>query len=99
MQVVILGRDRPGSGEQRAAARPAHLERAQALRDAGRLLLAGPIAEPGGFGSGVTGVIGSLIVAEFESLDAARDWIAADPYVLAGVFAEVEVHPFRKVLP
>ncbi|HEX7111811.1 MAG TPA: YciI family protein, partial [Mizugakiibacter sp.] len=81
------------------AARPAHLERLRALRDAGRLLLAGPFPAIDAEDPGPAGFSGSLIVAEFEDLAAARAWADADPYVAAGVYAEVDVRAFRQVLP
>ena len=84
---------------KRLEARPRHLERLHALRDAGRLLVAGPCPAVDGEDPGPAGFSGSLIVAEFESLEAARTWAQADPYVEAGVYASVEVRPFRRVLP
>ncbi len=99
MLYAILGRDVPGSLEQRLAARPAHLERLQVLLTEGRLILAGPLPAIDSPDPGPAGFQGSLVVAEFESLEAARAWAAADPYVAAGVYREVEVFPYRKVLP
>ena len=99
MLYVILGRDVPGSLEQRLAVRPAHLERLQALQAQGRLLLAGPLPAIDSPDPGPVGFIGSLIVAEFASLEEARDWAEADPYKTQGVFATVEVLPFKQVLP
>jgi uncharacterized protein YciI len=96
---VVLGRDAEGAGAARAAARPAHLERLQALAAAGRLKLAGPLPRLDGVAPAEGGVSGSLIVAAFEDLAAARAWAAADPYVQAGVYADVEVQPFLPVLP
>jgi uncharacterized protein YciI len=96
---AILAADRPGSLKARLAARPAHLERLQVLQEEGRLILAGPhpaIDSPDPAESGFTG---SLIVAEFSDLDAARAWADADPYVAAGVYQEVQVKPFKQVLP
>jgi len=89
----------PDSLERRLAARPAHLERLQALQQTGRLLLAGPFPVIDSNDPGPAGFSGSLIVAEFDSLDAARAWADADPYVAAGVYAGVSVKPFKKVLP
>jgi len=99
MLYVLLGRDVANSLEARVAARSAHLARLNALQDAGRLVLAGPLPsidspEPGGHG-----FVGSLIVAEFENMAAARAWADADPYVAAQVYREVEIYPFKKVLP
>lgn len=99
MLYAILGRDRPGSLEARLAARPAHLERLQALLAEGRLILAGPLPAIDSPDPGDAGFQGSLLVVEFESLDAARAWADADPYVAAGVYAAVEVFPFKRVLP
>ena len=82
-----------------ARARPAHIARLEALRAAGRLVLAGPCPAIDTEDPGEAGYSGSLIVAEFESLDAARAWADADPYVAAGVYAQVDVRPFRQVLP
>lgn len=99
MLYLIEGRDVPESLSARSQARPAHLARLTALRDAGRLLLAGPIPAIDAEDPGEAGYTGSLIVAEFASLEAARAWAEADPYVAAGVYAEVVVRPFRRVLP
>ena len=99
MWYAITGRDRPDSLSARLAARSAHLARLEALRDAGRLLLAGPFPAIDAADPGPAGFTGSLIVAEFESLEAARAWSDADPYRAAGVYDAVEVRPFRRVLP
>lgn len=99
MLYAILGRDAPDSLPRRRAARPAHLERLQALAAEGRLLVAGPLPAIDAPDPGPAGFAGSLIVAEFASLAAARAWADADPYVTQGVFAGVEVHPYLKVLP
>ncbi len=99
MYYAILGRDVDNSLERRMAARPAHLERLQQLKDEGRLLLAGPHPAIDTEDPGPAGFSGSLVVAEFDSIDAARAWAQADPYVEAGVYAEVGVLPFKKVLP
>jgi uncharacterized protein YciI len=99
MWYVIDARDVQDSLVRRRAARPRHLERLEALRDAGRLLLAGPYPAIDAEDPGPAGFSGSLIVAEFESLEAARAWADADPYAEAGVYASVDVRPFRKVLP
>jgi uncharacterized protein YciI len=84
---------------KRLAARPAHLERLTALRDAGRLMLAGPMPAIDAEDPGPAGFAGSLIVAEFADLSAARAWADADPYLAAGVYRELSVRPLRKVLP
>ena len=99
MFYMIVGEDRPGSLADRLAARPAHVERLQALQAEGRLLLAGPCPAIDSPDPGPAGFTGSLIVAEFASLEAARAWADTDPYVAAGVYADVTVKPFRKVLP
>jgi uncharacterized protein YciI len=99
MFYVIRGTDVPNSLEKRKTARPAHVARLEQLRDAGRLLLAGPLPAIDAEDPGPAGFTGSLIVAEFDSLDDARAWAQADPYVAAGVYASVEVSPFRKTLP
>lgn len=99
MWYAIEGHDGPDVLERRLAARAAHLARLIALRDAGRLLLAGPCPAIDAEDPGPAGFSGSIVIAEFESLDAARAWADADPYVAAGVYARVDVRPFRPVLP
>ncbi len=99
MWYAIEGYDAPQSLERRMQARPAHLARLTALRDAGRLLLAGPCPAIDAEDPGPAGFTGSIVIAEFDSLAAARTWADADPYVDAGVYARVEVRPFRPVLP
>ena len=99
MFYAIIGEDRPGTLDQRMAARPAHVERLKALQDEGRLLLAGPCPAIDSPDPGPAGFSGSLIVAEFASLQAAQAWAGADPYVAAGVYEKVTVKPFKKVLP
>ena len=99
MFYAIIASDAPGSLQARLAARPAHLERLQQLQDAGRLLLAGPHPAVDANDPGEAGFTGSLVVAEFASLEEARAWADADPYMIAGVYARVTVKPFRKVLP
>jgi uncharacterized protein YciI len=99
MWYAIVGTDVPDSLARRTAARPAHLARLAQLRDEGRLLLAGPFPAIDAEDPGPAGFSGSLIVAEFVDLAAAKAWAAADPYAAAGVYAAVEVKPFRKVLP
>ena len=99
MWYAIVGHDTADSLGRRLAARPAHVERLQRLRDEGRLLLAGPFPAIDADDPGPAGFSGSLIVAEFDDLDAARAWAEADPYVAAGVYAGVDVRPFRRVLP
>ncbi|WP_159875866.1 MULTISPECIES: YciI family protein [Aquitalea] len=99
MLYIISGQDHPGSLDKRLAARPEHLARLSALQEQGRLLLAGPCPAIDSVDPGSAGFTGSLIVAEFASLEEARNWADADPYVAAGVYAAVEVKPFRKVFP
>lgn len=99
MLYAVIGIDKENSLEQRLAARPDHLARLHQLKDAGRLLLAGPFPAIDSNDPGNAGFTGSLIVAEFESLQAATEWANADPYLAAGVYTEVAVKPFKKVLP
>ncbi len=96
---AIVGEDVAGSLDKRLAARPAHLERLNKLKDEGRLLLAGPFPAIDSPDPGPAGFSGSLIVAAFDSLQAAQAWADADPYVAAGVYAQVSVKPFKRVLP
>lgn len=96
---AIIGRDHVDSLERRRLARPAHLQRIQPLVDAGRIVLAGPFPAIDAEDPGAAGFTGSLIVAEFDSLEDARHWAEADPYVTEGVFADLDVRPFRRVLP
>ena len=99
MLYVIMGQDVTDSMDKRMAARPAHVARLQILQGEGRLLLAGPFPAVDAVDPGAAGYTGSLIVAEFASLTDAQDWAEADPYVAAGVYADVLVKPFRKVFP
>lgn len=99
MLYAIVGEDAPGTLDRRLAARPQHLARLNALQAEGRLILAGPFPAIDAADPGPAGFTGSLIVAEFASLDDARAWADADPYVAAGVYAKVEVKPFKRVLP
>ena len=99
MWYAIHATDNPDSLQARLAARPAHLARLHALRDAGRLLLAGPFPAVDAEDPGPAGFSGSLIVAEFDDVDAAQAWADTDPYRAAGVYRDVQVRPFRKVLP
>ena len=99
MLYAILGRDVPDSLERRLAVRPVHLERLNAMQAEGRLVLAGPLPAIDSSDPGPAGCQGSLMIVEFPSLEDAKAWANADPYVAAGVFAAVEVYPFRKVLP
>lgn len=99
MLYVIVGEDYPESLSARLAARPAHVARLQELQAQGRLLLAGPCPAIDSPDPGPAGFSGSVIVAEFPSLEDARAWADADPYVAAGVYQTVSVKPFKKVLP
>lgn len=99
MWYLILGYDRPDALAARLAARPAHLARLEALREDGRLLVAGPCPAIDAEDPGAAGFSGSAIIAEFESLEAAQAWAGADPYLDGGVYERVEVRPFRRVLP
>ena len=99
MFYAIVGDDVPDSLDARLSARPAHLARLQSLQAEGRLLLAGPFPAIDATDPGPAGFSGSLIVAEFASLEDARCWADTDPYLAAGVYARVTVRPFRKVLP
>lgn len=99
MLYAMTGKDRPGTLATRMAVREAHLARLKALLDAGRLVLAGPLPAVDSPDPGPAGFTGSLVVAEFPSLAEAQAWLAADPYVEAGVFGETRVEPFKKVFP
>jgi len=99
MLYVIIGRDAPGSLQIRRRVRAEHLARARELVDAGRIVIAGPCPAIDSADPGEAGFAGSVIIAEFPSLEAAREWVAADPYVTEGVFESHEVRPFLKVLP
>lgn len=99
MWYLIVGHDHPDSLSARQSLRPAHLTRLNALLDQGRLLLAGPLPAIDAEDPGPAGFVGSAIVAEFSSLEAAREWADADPYLQGGVYQKVDVYPFRKVLP
>lgn len=99
MWYVIYSRDRENALKARLEARPAHLERARKLLEEGRILVAGPRPAIDSPDPGPAGFEGSLIVAEFDSLEQARAWAEDDPYVKAGVYESVEVSPFLQVLP
>lgn len=99
MLYAISGTDVPDSLNGRKQARTAHLDRVAALRDAGRLILAGPYPAIDSPDPGEAGYTGSLIVAEFPDLDSATTWAEADPYRVAGVWSEVTVKPFIQVMP
>ena len=99
MWYAITGIDVENSLDKRKAARPAHLARLQKLLDEGRLLLAGPFPAIDAEDPGPAGFSGSLIIAEFDDLDAAKQWTDTDPYRAAGVYRKVTVRPFRQTLP
>lgn len=99
MLYTIVAQDVPESLELRKQARPAHIERLQTLQDAGRLILAGPFPAVDADDPGEAGFSGSLIVAEFQSLEDAETWARTDPYVDAGVYDVVSIKPFRKTFP
>ena len=99
MWYAIISEDVADSSERRASARPEHLERLQNLTRQGRLLVAGPHPNVDAEEPGAAGFSGSLVVAEFPSLEDAQSWADADPYVAAGVYQRVTVKPFKRVLP
>ena len=99
MWYAIISEDITNSLEKRKQARPAHLERLHQLKEDGRLLIAGPHPAIDSEDPGEAGFSGSLVVAEFDSLAAAQQWADADPYMAAGVYKQVPVKPFKKVLP
>ncbi|MGR8941045.1 MAG: YciI family protein [Gammaproteobacteria bacterium] len=99
MLYAIISEDAEGSLTSRLAARPGHLQRLQALQEDGRLVLAGPHPAIDSESPGDAGFTGSLVVAEFASLEAAELWAGQDPYLAAGVYKKVTVKPFKKVFP
>jgi uncharacterized protein YciI len=99
MLYAIIAQDIDDSLSKRLEARPAHLARLEAMQAEGRLVLAGPFPAVDSNDPGSAGFSGSLIVAQFDSLEAARDWAEADPYRAAGVYAQVQVKPFKQVFP
>lgn len=99
MLYMILGNDAPDALPRRLEARPAHLERLRTLQAEGRLIIAGPRPRVDAGSPTAAGFHGSLIVAEFASLEAAETWAQADPYVAAGVYAQLTVQPFVKGFP
>ncbi|RLK51004.1 hypothetical protein DFR31_0917 [Alkalispirillum mobile] len=99
MYYAIISEDVPNSLALRKQARPEHLARLEALKDEGRLLIAGPHPAIDAEDPGEAGFSGSLVVAEFPSAEDAQAWANADPYMDAGVYAKVTVKPFKKVLP
>jgi len=99
MLYAIIATDNENTLEQRLNARPDHVQRLQQLQKEGRLILAGPHPAIDSNEPGDEGFTGSLIVAEFNHLTAAQEWADADPYIAAGVYKEVIIKPFKKVLP
>lgn len=99
MLYAIIATDVPDSLQKRMEARPSHLERLEQLQSEGRLVLAGPHPAIDSNDPGSAGFTGSLVVAEFDSLEAATQWAEADPYKTAGVYGDVIVKPFKQVFP
>ncbi|MCM0147278.1 YciI family protein [Photobacterium galatheae] len=99
MWYVIFSQDVENSLERRLSVREKHLARLKALQDEGRLLVAGPMPAIDSDNPGEAGFTGSTVIAEFDSLEAAKSWADADPYIAAGVYENVIVKPFKKVLP
>ena len=99
MYYVIIGNDVENSLTDRMAARPAHVERLKQLAAQNRILVAGPCPAIDSEESGESGFSGSIIIADFDSLDEAKAWASEDPYVTTGVYESVIVKPFKKVLP
>ena len=99
MLYAIIAEDTPNSLGKRLEARPQHLARLTSLQDQGRLILAGPFPSIDSVDPGLAGFSGSLIVADFSDLAAAKAWADADPFIIAGVYQQVTVKPFRKTLP
>ncbi|MCX7107315.1 MAG: YciI family protein [Methylococcales bacterium] len=99
MLYAIISEDNKNSLEKRTATRPAHIARLQNLQNEGRLVLAGPHPSIDTENPGAAGFTGSLVVAEFDSLESAKQWAESDPYNDAGVYAKVIIKPFKKVFP
>lgn len=99
MLYAIIAQDKPNTLTQRLAARPEHLARLEILKEEGRLVIAGPHPAIDSNDPGSAGFTGSLVIAEFASLEAAKTWADNDPYCAAGVYEQVLVKPFKKVLP
>jgi len=99
MYYAIVSEDVENSLEKRVGARPDHLARLEQLKQQGRLLVAGPFPAIDSENPGAAGFTGSLVIAEFENLQAAQKWADADPYIAAGVYQNVMVKPYKKVLP
>jgi hypothetical protein len=99
MYYMIYTEDKPDSLPRRIGARPDHLARLEILKGQGRLLVAGPNPAIDAEDPGPAGFTGSLVIAQFDSLDEAKDWAKDDPYAHADVYANVVVKPYKKVLP
>lgn len=99
MWYSIVAQDKPNTLAERLAARPAHIARLEALNAAGKLLVAGPNPAIDSTDPGPAGFTGSLVIAEFNSLVEAQAWADVDPYIDAGVYEQVTVKPYKKVLP
>lgn len=99
MFYAIIAEDKPGTLDARLKARPEHLARLVALKDQGKLLMAGPHPAIDSEDPGEAGFTGSLVIAEFDSLVHAQQWAKNDPYIVAGVYDKVIVKPYKKVLP
>ena len=97
MYYVIFAEDVENSLENRLKSRPAHLERLSELQEQGRLLTAGPLPAIDAEDPGPAGFTGSMLVVEFDSLEEARAWADADPYLAAGVYESVDIYPFKRV--
>lgn len=99
MLYSIVGVDNENSLEARLSVRSDHVARLKALKDEGRLIIAGPNPAIDSPDPGAAGFSGSIIIAEFDSLESARAWADEDPYIKAGAYAKVTVKPFNRVLP
>ena len=99
MWYVIYSKDRENSLQARQQTRSAHIARLEALLEQGRLLIAGPRPAMDASDPGPAGFLGSLVVAQFDSLEEAQAWADADPYVESGAYDSVEVSPFKRVMP
>ncbi|WP_455379865.1 YciI family protein [Acidihalobacter prosperus] len=99
MLYIIIAYDHPDSLQKRSSARPAHVARLQTLQNQGRLVIAGPMPAIDNDDPGPAGYIGSALIVDFDTLEDARAWAESDPYVAAGVYARIEVHPFRQTFP
>lgn len=99
MWYIILAKDRPGTLDQRLASRPAHLARLDELNLLGRLKIAGPMPAIDSENPGNAGFVGSMLVVSFDNIEQARTWADNDPYLSAGVYQEVQIFPYKPVLP